>query len=256
MPRFYTTAKAMQELRVMTYGRMKINDWVDNFLDVCVAEGKAVSILTQWCISKELEVRYQQQKGFKPTKAELRLFERELPDIAALLQREGFGVEWWMTFNPSCLDSGRIAPELELEYKAMIKDIASPVTDDGWLLLMDWEQDILGGRSKPHDEVFSCIEQTIPAAALEMELKRHTLWTREEAGLSQSEEKIKQDVFFQIACEAEEGRLLGEEDSPFGEFILIPLETPERYDFFEYGCPGFKKRIATVLSFYPWRLAA
>ncbi|MCH7605363.1 hypothetical protein IID24_05240 [Patescibacteria group bacterium] len=250
------TTKVMKALRERSRrnGRMKINAWVDSFLDRCVAEGKDVTILTQWCISKDLGVRYQQQNGFKPTKAELRLFEREIPGIAALFQQEGLSVEWWMTFNPSCLDSGRITPEHESEYKTMIENIASPVTDNGWLFLMDWEQDILDGRSRPHDELLSHVEQIVPVTALEMELKRHTLWAREEAGLFQSEKEVRQDVFFQIACEAEEGRLLGGESSPFGEFILIPLETPERYDFFEYGCPGFKKRIATVLPLYPWRL--
>lgn len=89
-----------------------------------------------------------------------------------------------------------------------------------------------------------------------MEFQRHSKWAREKAGLRQTQEKLEQDVKCQIAYEVKEGEFLVSEKSPFpsGEFILIPLETPERYDFFTIFAKDFKKRIVAVLSCYPWRL--
>ena len=42
-------------------------------------------------------------------------------------------------------------------------------------------------------------------------------------------------------------------NSPFRECLLVPLESPERYDFFTLLVPDFKKRIVAILAPYPWR---
>jgi hypothetical protein len=77
----------------------------------------------------------------------------------------------------------------------------------------------------------------------------------EEAKLNQSEKELEKDVIFQIACEVQEGDFLLNKESPFpfGEFILLPLEVPERYDFFTIFAKDFKQRIVPALSSYPWR---
>src|SRR3989344_3526957 len=73
--RFPATAKVMAFLRernrLIRPNNLKVNDWVDSYLDRCVVNGAAVTILTQWCISKDLEQRYQKQGGtFIPIKKE------------------------------------------------------------------------------------------------------------------------------------------------------------------------------------------
>ena len=257
--RFLATAKAMRFLRersrMVRTNNLRVNDWVDGYLDRCMANGNAVTVLTQWCISKDLEARYRQQGGrFVSLRKERRIFGTEIPKIAEVFLVNGFKVNWWVTFNRSYLDSGRISPELEDSYKALVADLAQPLLEQGWLLLVDWEDSILQKRPQPNQKVFTSPERYVAAAALGLEVKRHSSWAREEAGLVQTDEELRRDVCLQIACEAEEGRLLDGDDAPLGEFILIPLEVPERYDFFTLLAPGFKRRIAAVLPPYPWRL--
>ena len=71
-----------------------------------------------------------------------------------------------------------------------------------------------------------------------------------------SEEDLKSEAERRIAFESEEARYLAGSQSPFnnGQFILIPLEKPERYVFFNILAQGFTKRIASVVKLYPWRL--
>lgn len=257
--RFPATAKVMAFLRernrLIRPNNLKVNDEVDSYLDRCVANGEPITILTQWCISKDLEQRYQKQGGtFMPTQKERRTFETEIPKVAEAFLTNGFRLNWWITFNRSYLDSGRISPEFENSYKALVVSLARPLIERGWLILANWEDDILGKRPQPNPAVLASPERYVQPQALELEIKRHSSWARKEAGLTQTDGELRRDVFYQIACEAEEGRLLGGNDSPLDEFILIPLEAPERYDFFTLLAPDFKRRIAAVLPPYPWRL--
>jgi hypothetical protein len=227
---------------------------VDEYLNRSALVGKPIEILTQCCISKDLEVRYQNQgNAFVPTKKERLLFEKEIPQVARVLKDNGFAFNWWITFNQSYLDSGRINETMQCAYAEMIATLAESLIQEEWLTLADWEREILGKRPGPNQDVIANIGRFVKPDALKLEIERHSLWARDEAGLTQSDDKLRRDVYFQIACEAEEGRYLMT-DAPFGECILVPLETPERYDFFTLLAPDFKKRIVAVLPPYPWRL--
>lgn len=257
--RLPVTVKAMTALReknrLVRPNNLKINEWVDSYLDSCVMNGETITILTQWCISKNLEARYQIQGAtFAPTKKERLLFEKEIPKVADILRSNGFRINWWITFNRPFLDSRRVESWLETKYKELITDLARPLIEQGWLIFVDWEDDILEKRPKPNEAVLTSIERFVKPGVLELEMRWNSEWAREETTLNQSREELRRDVIFQIACEAEEGRFLGEKKSPFGEFILIPLEVPEQYDFFAILAKDFKKRIVAALPPYPWRL--
>ena len=257
MPRFRTTTEVMEALRernrLLGKGNARINEWVDEYLDSCVAKGKEVTLLTQWCVSKELEVRYQAQGGcFVPTKQEQTLFGTTMPWLANLLEAHGFRLSWWFTFNRNCLGSGRIKGNLEVQYKQLIMRLADPLVKQGWLLVVDWEDDILGVRSWPNQEVLASVDTFVAPAAFQLEMNRHIGWEAE-AGLIQGEFARRQDVKHQIACEAEEGRIL-EHEKPFGDFILVPVERSERYNFFTILAPEFRRRIVAILPTNPWRL--
>ncbi|MDP2599100.1 MAG: hypothetical protein Q8P49_04710 [Candidatus Liptonbacteria bacterium] len=243
--------------RIVRPNNSKINRWVDDYINQSILMGKPVEILTQWCISKDLEARYQKQcsaDSFVPTKKECLLFEREIPGVAKILTENVVRFNWWITFNRSYLATGRIDREIEALYVKMVTELASPLVKNGWLAMADWEDDILGRRILPDKTILASIEKLADPTALGIEIRRHSSWAREEAGLKQSDEELKKDAYFQIACEAEEARILCDGRSPFGQFVLIPLEVPERYDFFLLGDQDFKKRIVPVLSPYPWRL--
>jgi len=256
--RLFKTRKTMEFLRIrnkiIRSNNLKINEWVDEYLDRCLINGEPVNILTQWCISKDLEERFRKQNNkFVLTRKERKLFEKELSEIIYVFKENGFDLNWWITFNRSYLDTGRISKELEDKYKRMIIDLAEKIDD---AIIFDWEEDVLRGRPRPNKEVLENLEQFISSEAFRIELERHSKWAKEEAGLKQGDEELKQDVRFQIACEIEEGRFLINEQlfSKSKEFILIPLEVPERYDFFTVLANDFKERIVSVLSCYPWRV--
>ena len=233
---------------------VNINEQVDGYINQCILQGKPVEMLTQFCISKDLEVRYRHQgNAFVPTRKERLLFEKEIPLIADAFGRNGITFNWWITFNQSYLDSGRISPDIQRSYTDMIATLADPLVQKGWLMLADWETEVLGKRPEPNAAVLTDIGRFVKPDSLQLEIKRHSAWAREEAGLIQSDDELKRDVCFQIACEAEEGRYVAN-DAPFGECILVPLESPERYDFFTLLVPDFKKRIVAVLPPYPWRM--
>lgn len=241
--------------RLVRENNLKISEWVDDYLNSCLLNGEVVTILTQWCVSKNLEKRSRPERGgFEPTKKERVLLETRLPAIARVMAGNGFRVNWWITFNRSYLDSRRVERTLELKYKELIMSLARPLVEEGWLIFADWEDDILGCRPEPNREVLTSIERFVSPEALALEIRWNAAWSEEETAMRQSDEELGRDVRFQIACEAEEGRLLMGSNSPFGTFILIPLEVPEQYDFFAIFAKDFKKRIVAVLPPYPWRL--
>jgi len=243
-----------EKAKIIRPNNLRINEWVDDYVNRCALEGKSVEILTQLCISKDLEMRYQGQGDqFVPTKKERLLFEKEIPQVFCAFQKSGIALNWWITFNQSYLDSGRISDDIRSAYADMISKLAEPLVQQGWLMVADWEADILMKRSESSKEVLANINRFVKPDALQLEIQRHSAWAREEAGLTQSDDELRRDVYFQIACEAEEGRYLMS-DAPFGEFVLMPLEAPERYDFFVLLTPTFKQRIVAALPPYPWRL--
>jgi hypothetical protein len=240
--------------RIVRPNNIRISEWVDEYINSAAMEGRPVEMLTQLCVSKDLEMRCQEQGGiFFPTRKERLLFARDIPQVADIFQKNGLAFNWWLTFNQSYLDSGRISDEFRRAYASMITELARPLVEQGWLLLADWEDDVLAKRPGPNKEVLAAIDRFVKPEALALEIQRHSSWAREEAGLNQSDSELRRDVYFQIACEAEEGRYLSS-DAPFCGCLLVPLESPERYDFFTLLVSDFKKRIVAVLPPYPWRL--
>ena len=47
--------------RTIRQNNLRINEWVDEYVEGCILNGKPVEILTQYCLSKDLEMRYQKQ---------------------------------------------------------------------------------------------------------------------------------------------------------------------------------------------------
>lgn len=243
--------------RLIRTNNLRINEWVDDYVRNCFLEGKTVNVLTQWCLSKALEKRFKEQgRKFVPTKKERRVLEAEIPLIISVFLKNGFRVNWWITFNRSYLDSRLVDEKTENQYKKIIIDLArSPVVRQN-VLFLDWEDDIIRGRPKADRSVLENFDKYVSKNAFEIELQRWRNWAQEEAGLQQIEKELRKDVIYQIACEAYEGQFLSGPNSPFSpdEFILIPLEVPERFDSFTLLAKDFKKRIVAVLSPYPWRM--
>lgn len=253
----------MEKLRLVAKNvrpnNKKISSWIERYLEDCLVFGKPALCLTQFCLSKDLEVRRVNQGGrFKPTPAEKELAFTEIPRILKIFEKLKIKLSWWFTFNRSYLDSGRMDSGAELEYKEMIKNLFQTARFLDQVMLLDWEDDVLLSRPAPAKVSDSDFEKLVAKEAFQIEFERHSAWAKNEAGLEQTDRELKDDVRFQILCEVEEGRLLTSEESPLGgngQLILVPLELAERYVFFEKLSPGFSERIAALLKPYPWRLA-
>lgn len=233
----------------------KINEWVDDYINECILNGRPVDILTQWCLSKDLEIRYKIQSNlFIPLKTELELIQKEITQIIQIFLKNGVAVNWWITFNNSFLDRGRIASSISDKYIEMIKNIKQPDS----VILVDWEKEILSGRAKPNEGVLSNFFSFVSRKAFEIDFQNLLERVKKYPDFDKTEDELKKEVQFKIACEAEEGKFLFSNNSPFpnGQFILIPLEFPERYVFFSTLAPDFKKRVASILKPYPWRIDA
>ncbi len=121
-------ARIMESLRFRNKGirpnNQKIDEWVDNYIQQCVLRGQKINILTQWCLSKDLESRYQiQGNQFIPLASEIELLQKEIPQLIKVITDNGVGINWWITFNGAFLDRGRISVELAKQYADMLKRI-------------------------------------------------------------------------------------------------------------------------------------
>ncbi len=257
------TVFLMQDLRLLAErvreNNKKIQTWVDKYIEECILVGKPVQILTQWCFSLDFEVRLQKQGGkFAPTKTERELVFKWFPTVLEVFEKRNVPINWIVTFNRSYLDSGRLEPETERAYQEMVQGLFDEAGLSSKILLCNWEDDVLLKKPEPDKNVLENLGEFLVPAALQIVFNQHKSWALGEAGLKQADEELWQDVKFQIACEAEEGRFLCDsEESPLseGKFILVPLEVAERYNpTFLILNPEFEERIASLLPPYPWRM--
>jgi hypothetical protein len=234
---------------------MRINSWVDTYVNNCYLTGSSVTIFTPWCLSKALELRRDKNgKSFDLLKKEQIILQKEIPEIVRLFKTNGICLEWWVVFARSYLKSRRLEEDIENEYVEMITNTAEKNLISE-LVFLDWEKDFVEKPIQANQDILDNFSKVVRPGVFQNELKRWQIWNKEQLNLSCTDEELTRDVRWQIACEAEEGRILCDYNSPLGtnDFILIPLEYPERFDNFTILAPDFKKRIVSALSYYPWR---
>ncbi|WKZ26980.1 MAG: hypothetical protein QY311_02485 [Candidatus Paceibacterota bacterium] len=256
------TQRVMETLRILNRGVRKnnkrVDGWVDEYVNSCALNGQPVEVLLQWCTALGLERRKAQQGGrFIPLPAERELIEKEMPRILNLFTQNSIEVTWFVTFNRSYVQERRLPAEPFREYMDMIRELAQDIPELSRVVFLDWEADVLGGEPKPSPAVLTNFDAFISKQALLVELQNFTRMLAAYPGKQATPEELKEEAKLRIACEAEEARFLTGGDSPFrkGEFILIPLEVPERYAFFRTLVPDFDKRIVSVVKQYPWRVS-
>ena len=241
--------------KTVSPNNQKIDEWVDTYINQSILNEKKVDILTQWCLSKDLETRYKAQGDrFVPLQTELNLFQKQIPEIVELFTRNGAQVNWWVTFNGSFLERGRVSDDIANQYMEVIREICQLEN----LIFLDWEKDILGKRPEPNEQVLNNCFSFVAKKAFDIDFQNLLTRVRKYPDFKKTEEELRRESIYKIACEAEEGRFLFSPDSPFpcGQFIMIPMEFPERYIFFSALVPEFKKRIVSVVKLYPWRMDA
>jgi len=227
-------------------GPWRIRPYVASYLTKCLTCGQPVDILIQWCVTKMLEERKILQGGqIILTSDERSFFYEDLKKIIEGLKKWGLRVNIYVTFNLSNFESGRPSTETTVKYKKMIRE-AIQLPD---IIFMDdaemWDKnfDINTIKTKDLPEIKEkSVEFVIN------QLKRFFSQFKNDY----KEEDFKQLALRKIAIEAEEGRVLVEKVFPDG-FLLVPIEDPERYDFFNLYVPDFKDRLVPAVPRYPWR---
>lgn len=253
------TQKIMAELRLLNRGvaqnNKKINEWVDSYINNCILNGRPVEILLQWCSGLGLERRKEQQgREFKALKSELALIKEEIPRIIRIFAEQNVKVSWIITFNRSYIPRRRLSDNTFIAYMAMIKALASGVPElSESVLFLDWDE--LSLPIQPNQEILTQFEKFVSKNAIDYEIGTFLQMLKQYPDAPASQEELKAEAEMRISFESEEARFLTGEQSPFtkGQFILIPLEKPERYVFFDLLSPDFSNRIASVVKLYPWR---
>ena len=183
--------------------------------------------------------------------------------IISLFAKNGFLVNWWIYFSRSYLDATMLSIEIEKFYTTMILRLKE--TYQTPIEIINWEDDVIGKRYFPNNmlEHIEYFHTYVNDSLFQDELERRAVkWFKndshlEDFSLSQKTmDELKDQTRYKIACEAEEGRILIEEN-PFdssGKFLFAPVGVPEKYNFFSVLVPEFKKRLVFILKPYPWRL--
>ena len=232
---------------------LKINEWVNRYLEDCTLNGKPVNILTQWCVSSMLKRRFKKQGGqFVPTKKELRVLQEEIPALLSLFSRNGFRVNWWITFNTTFIDAEGIP---QTAYKEMLLGCFKGDSRVG-VVFADWEDDVLGKKPEPDQAVLDNFLGHVSEGYFKLRVEQLSTWAQKESDWQKTTDELEKDVRYTTACEVAEAKLLTFRNPLFGkeDWLLIPLDDAEAYDSFTIPVNDFKRRIVPVLSLCPWRM--
>lgn len=217
------TVKIMQWLRdrsrAIRPNNLKVKDWVGEYIERCILNGKPVEILTQYCLSKDLEKRYEiQGNTFTPLASEVEMFTKDIPVIMEMFRANNVSVNWYVTFNNSFLDRGRVSEEIVEEYMNMIRKLSK----NEKVSFFNWEKDILGKRPDPNQRVLENFKELVSGQAFEIDMKNLLARVEQYSDFNKTEKELRNEAMFKIACEAEEGRFIVSSEAPFsGGDILI-----------------------------------
>lgn len=251
-----TTIEIVKDLRTLNSylkGEPKIHQWVEEYVERCLLNAKTLTIISPYSISPRLKVRYKKENGFYPTQSEIDLLQKEIPKIYDIFIKRNLKVNWWLYFAPSCLKNTRLDTDTENEYIKMLSELKSESFSKNILELVHLENDILEKVQYPNEQLLNNnFKQVIDQNSFDNEVNRRLAkWVE-----NISKDSIIEDTKYKIACEAEEGRILMQENplSEAGEFLYMSLNTSDKLKFFSALVPDFEERIVSVLKKYPWRI--
>jgi len=258
--RLRETQKIMSALRFLNQGAAesgkRIDEWADEYVNECILNGRPVEILLQWCSGLGLAKRMEQQGGrFIPLAAETDLIRKQIPRVVRIFAEQGVAVSWIVTFNRSYIERRRLPDAPYLAYIAMVKELARGIEEvERNVLFLDWDE--VANCIRPDEEILTGFDRFVSERALAYEVRTFLQMLEQYPDALASEAEVRREAEKRIAFESEEARFLAGPASPFrdGRFLLIPLERPERYVFFNLRVPGFTKRIVSVVGLYPWRV--
>lgn len=221
-------------------GTWRLRPYVSEYLTRMITSGaSSIQIVTLWCLTRRLEKRFRSDGNLLLLPSELKVV-AEIDAIIGYFQEEGFSVDWYVLLAGSAVTSGQINASVAGAYNQALAVAFEGMTMCALEVVPHFE---------PDPALVSRISSLVPHEALERERMRRThLYA--ERGIVADTCSIAADLRRSIAVKAQEGQWLVE---TFGDFLLLPVEYPERYVFHELLAPGLMQRICPTLTPYPWR---
>jgi hypothetical protein len=218
----------------------RVKDYVRQYLQQCLVNNSPVQVFTLWCLSRSLEKRMDRMANLiEPNENEKKFF-KSAERISDLFRECGFEIDWLILLAGSAVQSGQTTSEIKIVYKKMLEGLANPL---GFMVVED------ALKITPAEIVLNDFYHFVQPGAEAIELKRRIkLW--EKRGFKIDEEAIREELRLSVAVKAAEGKSMVEE---FGDFLLVPVEFAERYDFHNILVPGFTGRLLPIIKPYPWR---
>jgi len=232
LPQTQKIVEALRFLnRTIDKNNKRIDEWVDNYINDCILNGRPVEILLQWCSGLGLEQRMKRQGNqFVPLQSEIDLVQKEILKIINIFIEQNVKISWIVTFNRSYIKRRKLPDSVFFAYITMIKGLAIGIKElEENVLFLDWEE--LVNEIKPNQEILINFDRFVNKKAMEYEITNFLQMLKQYPDALASEEDLRCEAKERIAYESEEALFLAGTKSPFtdGKFILIPLEKPERY---------------------------
>lgn len=259
LPQTIKVMKKLREINKYIDNALKINEFVDSYLDECLLTSQPVILITPWSLSRSFKKRHiEQGSRFFASKAEKELFEKEIPLIESVLKENGFSLNWWLVFSRSYIRTAALSSAQEKEYTEMIANLIE--LNNSEIAIANWEDDVICMNHQPNLDLLDekKFKELVNQQDFEYELSRRSERAKGNLKLNIPDGELINETKFKIACEANEGLFLMEnKGNPLcqpGKFLFLILGKAERYSFFSTIVPEFKKRIVCILKPYPWRI--
>lgn len=226
----------IKRLETRSKGRnFKPKQYIKGYLASCQRSSRRVQMISHWCLSPRLSLRFNEDGSFQPLNRESKAF-KVMADIAGELQTAGLEVDWFVLLTPNFVGDIRLPQPTCLAYKRMLLSFPPP-QDVAVLFHEEFGEFKFSGEL--HD---------FPEGLLEQEILRRRLMYQQISRRC-TEQQLRDDSVLNLSAEAEEARWLVEQ---VGDFIEVPLVSIPRFASLNQ-LVAYIDRLLPVLPLYPWR---
>ncbi len=239
---FMNIEQVIKKLQWRCQGKYRIREYVRDYIIRCVTFCEPLQIITIWCVSKSLESRFARQNGFTALPTEHKTL-MDFMCIHQLLKELGLIVNHFIFLVGSGVSSGQVESNISEQYLNCLNNLAFILEAD---VLIEFRpvansEPLPPMLKVPHSDWFEALERE---TSRRIKLANHR-------GVKLTRDQADKEAQLSITVKANEARQLVEE---FGDFILVPVEYVERYQFHNLGYAGFTNRLLPITKPYPWRM--
>lgn len=238
--------QVIKKLQWRCQGKYRLRAYVRDYITRCVTFREPLQFITIWCVSKSLEERFKRQRGFVALPGERKTL-TDFKELQELFAQVGVLVNHFIFLVGSGVPGGKVAAGVTEQYLKHLSELSAALEVDVVILprpVAVPDPNLLGlpMLQLPNPSWFEALQRE-SARRLKLAKSR---------GVRQAPNMAEQEAQLSIEVKATEASELVNE---FGDFILIPVEYVERYQFHNLGYPGFTDRLLPITKPYPWRMS-